>query len=277
LRRPPPLRARSIALGRRRAADLWQMATKDLKLYKAARDGDFETALNMLVDGANVRYRDIWDQMTPLMVAAYRGHARCVVLLLGKGASSMSRAKDGSTPLHYAAGFGHTEVCKVLCEHALPNAKNSRGETPIDWAVSNGRAYIVELLTQDRSNGAKKDEIPHARLVIALKQHIRVLRWRIKAAKEVAEMQAEEEAADEIDEFDALYARTSLKRGSQRASRESQESVDKRTSQRVSRESLPERTSRRVSRDSLPGRTSRRISRDSREQASRRVSQDSVQ
>lgn len=167
---------------------------RDLQLYKAARDGDHESALDALASGANVRYRDVWDNMTPLLIAAYRGHAKCVVLLLGKGASPMTRTRDGSTPLHFAAGFGHMEVCKVLCGCAITHATNHRNETPIDWALGNGRTHVAELLSQTHKS-AFKGKVLHAKLFIALKQHIRILRARVQAAKEARESEGIEAAA----------------------------------------------------------------------------------
>ena len=171
----------------------------DLRLYKAARDGDMESTLDLLSSGANVRYKDIWDHFTPLMVAAYRGHASIVVLLLGKGASVMARAPDGTTALHYAAGFGHLEVVKALINsgRAVPNAKNARGETPIDWALGNGRTYIADLLSQARDGKGETKDVPRAQLTIALKQHMRVLRWRVKVMKQLALRAAEEVAAED--------------------------------------------------------------------------------
>ena len=157
----------------------------DLKLYSAARSGDLNAAIDALSSGASVHYRDVWDHMTPLCIASYRGHARVVVVLLGKGASVMCRSRDGSTPLHYAAGFGHAAVCEVLraCGCAQPRAKNSRGETPIDWAISNQRSRVVEILEREMDADIYSEQrATRARLVIMLKQHLRLLRWRQRAA-----------------------------------------------------------------------------------------------
>jgi hypothetical protein len=160
----------------------------DMKLYKAARDGDLEAVIDLLASGASVHYRDIWDHMTPLMIAAYRGHARIVTVLLGKGASAMARTRDGSTSLHLAAGLGHSKVCEVLrsCGFAHPLAKNARGETPMDWAESNGRDPVVEILSRPHDKTVS-EQVVRARLVIMLKQHIRLLRWRVRSGERLEE------------------------------------------------------------------------------------------
>ena len=148
------------------------MSLNDRKLYVAARDGNLDAVLDLLSSGANIRYRDIWDGMTPLMVASYRGHAQCVALLLGRGANPMWRMRDGSTALHFAAGFGHTEVCKVLCAYAPSHAQNLRGETPIDWALGNGRTRLADMLANQTDN-VFKGKVLRAKLIIALKRAIR--------------------------------------------------------------------------------------------------------
>ena len=148
-----------------------------IRLYHAARDGKFEEALELLSSGANVHYRNPWDHFTPLLIAAYRGHARLLVLMLGKRASPMARARDGSTALHYAAGFGHTMVCEVLCEvlahPAFHHARNARGETPMDFAASNGRARAVHILSQtyDYNN----ERFARAQLVILVKRQVKLM------------------------------------------------------------------------------------------------------
>lgn len=51
---------------------------------------------------------------------------------------SLVKAKDrqGSTPLHHAAGFGSLETMKLLLGHgAVLEAKNRRGSTPLHWAI----------------------------------------------------------------------------------------------------------------------------------------------
>jgi WD40 repeat protein len=155
-----------------------------IRLYHAARDGKFEEALELLSSGANVHYRNPWDHFTPLLIGAYRGHARLVVLMLGKRASPMARARDGSTALHYAAGFGHTMVCEVLCEvlahPAFHHARNVRGETPMDYAASNGRARAVHILSQ--TYGYKNERVARAQLVILLKRQVKVMHRHLQGS-----------------------------------------------------------------------------------------------
>ncbi|MCC2668277.1 MAG: ankyrin repeat protein, partial [Armatimonadetes bacterium] len=56
------------------------------------------------------------------------------------------RDADGDTPLHYAAGKGHTKVLKLLLEFGADvNAQNPNGETPLHQAVRGEQDKVAEL------------------------------------------------------------------------------------------------------------------------------------
>jgi ankyrin repeat protein len=61
---------------------------------------------------------------------------------------------DGYTRLHIAAKRGETEIVKLLLDHrADVNAKDSRGQTPLAWALAAGQNDIATLL---RASGGVK-------------------------------------------------------------------------------------------------------------------------
>jgi ankyrin repeat protein len=55
--------------------------------------------------------------VTPLMVAAEKGHLACIDLLLAGGANVHHKSNDGRTALDYATDFKHTAVEAVLRAH----------------------------------------------------------------------------------------------------------------------------------------------------------------
>jgi ankyrin repeat protein len=96
---------------------------------------------------------------TPLHVAASQAKPEGAKILIAHKALIDARAKDGSTPLHFAAYKrlkGHFEVAKILLENgADANAKMNNGATPLDLAESMGNTETASLL---RKYGAKEGQ-----------------------------------------------------------------------------------------------------------------------
>ena len=65
--------------------------------------------------------------------------------LLDFGADVNAKNGYGTTPLHWAARKGHTDVAKLLIEHGADvNAKEDyRGETPLHWAKDANIAQVL--------------------------------------------------------------------------------------------------------------------------------------
>ena len=55
--------------------------------------------------------------------------------------------EDGVTPIFVAASKGHTEIVKILAPLTdRPNAPDKDGKTPTHCAIQNGHTEIVKLL-----------------------------------------------------------------------------------------------------------------------------------
>ena len=88
---------------------------------------------------------------TPLTYAVFRGSSDAVQVLLDLGAGvDQPRYGDRElTPLHVAAAKGHVVCAQVLMNaHAHVDALDKSGVTPLAYAVVSGHAHIVTLLCQ---------------------------------------------------------------------------------------------------------------------------------
>ena len=161
-------------------------------LHSAAENGDLESALRLIQEGAPVDQQDA-EGLVPLLCAAKKGHTLLVKLLLTSGASPQAKSPltnqsalwkaaifgdlptvrvllehgagvdtqdiHGFTPLLVASQEGHTEVVKELLQaNARTHLPNNQGSTPIHMAaVRNRTEVVVELL----KHGVSPNQVSH--------------------------------------------------------------------------------------------------------------------
>ncbi len=115
-----------------------------------------------IAQGADVNAKDSAGR-TPLMWAAYHGHADEVEALIAKGADVNVKDNEGGTPLLWAAVHGHTDVVELLiAKGADVNAKDSAGQTPLMLADREGHTDVVKLLIakeEKEVNSVKKQVV----------------------------------------------------------------------------------------------------------------------
>lgn len=84
--------------------------------------GPFPETTQILLDkGAEVNIIDNNERWTALMFAAAEGHLENVKLLLGQGADYKLKDTDGDTAASFAVNNGHSQVAKMIEEHAQSN------------------------------------------------------------------------------------------------------------------------------------------------------------
>lgn len=117
-------------------------------LHSAAANGDDDAVLMLLQAGVRPTIATPAVGVTPLHVAAWRGHIRTSKLLSAAGGSVSAPDSFGDTPLHDAAEAGHAMLLRLLClsPGAVLDAANGRGWTPLHKAAGAGHLTSVKEL-----------------------------------------------------------------------------------------------------------------------------------
>ncbi|CAE8642289.1 unnamed protein product, partial [Polarella glacialis] len=119
-------------------------------LLSASRAGDCTVVQTCLAAGADVNVRqplklctlDRFQKgeplrncgLTPLMISARGGHARCVAALLKEGALVNEVDEDSVTALHFAAASGDLEIFQsLIVAGARTDAVNEECEGVLDY------------------------------------------------------------------------------------------------------------------------------------------------
>ena len=103
-------------------------------------------------------------QGSPLHLAAIRGNAFFVKLLVERKGEVNVRLDNGWTPLHMAAANGHTSLVELLTSHgAKLNAVDGHGATATYRAAENGQEAAIQVLVKhgaDVNIRTKLDQTP---------------------------------------------------------------------------------------------------------------------
>jgi ankyrin repeat protein len=113
---------------------------------QAARTADFDTAMRLVLTGADVDSAEN-DGTTALHWAAHAGQDALVVALLDAGAEPGVKNRYGMTPLQAAAEGGFAvSVVALLDAGADPNVVLPAGETILMTAARSGNGVVIQAL-----------------------------------------------------------------------------------------------------------------------------------
>lgn len=86
-------------------------------LHVVAKSGDIEFARVLLDNGADMEFRTLEDEFTPLMVAAINGKGQMVTFLIGRGAKRDAVSYDCETAADLATKYGHPEIAVMIASN----------------------------------------------------------------------------------------------------------------------------------------------------------------
>lgn len=143
----------------------------DIELLEACESGDLPAVNAAITRGASVNTRGL-SELPALSVAASRGHAAVVDVLLTCGGAGLVDGRDrhGETALHKAAFSGHVKVIKTLMDKggAAVDTRTRGGETPLMLAASAGQLEAVKFLLERNADINAQDHNQKTALLRAL-------------------------------------------------------------------------------------------------------------
>eukprot|EP00041_Stephanoeca_diplocostata_P019257 m.412441 g.412441 ORF g.412441 m.412441 type:complete len:744 (+) comp21256_c0_seq1:192-2423(+) len=137
----------------------WSDDDGDTALHIAANKGHADVVQVLLANEADPNTISRGG-CTPLQWAAQYGHCDCLTQLLQSGAdANAADTIGGYTPLHYAVAYTGNEACvsQLLRHGADVYAKNTDGATPLHDAAATGHVNYARLLLS--SNTDQKTDI----------------------------------------------------------------------------------------------------------------------
>lgn len=124
-----------------------QQIIRNKLFFSAAEQGDYDTVVALIGEGANINATDDDYHISALMIATCKGYSDIVKLLLLHGASVDFPDDTGATPLIEAASRGHYAIAKLLLNaNAQIFAADSENNTALMKAAEHGNLAMVELL-----------------------------------------------------------------------------------------------------------------------------------
>ena len=132
---------------------------KSVPLYYAARFGFCDLTKHLIAKHPEQVNARGGGHVTPMHIAAYRGHAGILSLLLEHGADLEGRGLFDQTPLHLASFSGKLEAARCLLDHgANINSRMEDGKTPLHWAVIRGHVQVVRFLLERGADSNARDD-----------------------------------------------------------------------------------------------------------------------
>ncbi|GFO07683.1 GA-binding protein subunit beta-1 [Plakobranchus ocellatus] len=146
-----------------------RMSLVDLgkRLLEAAKRGETDAVRALMSNGAP--FTTDWLGTSPLHFAAQYGHQDTAEVLLRAGISRDARTKVDRTPLHVASQEGHMSIVQLLLQsNADIDAKDMLKMTPLHWSTEKGHVAIIGILIRHGADITSEDKFNRTPVDIAL-------------------------------------------------------------------------------------------------------------
>ncbi|NXB10396.1 RAI14 protein, partial [Cnemophilus loriae] len=154
-------------LGKKGASATKQDSEGKTAFHLAATKGHAECLRIMVTHGADVTAQDGAGH-SALHLAAKNSHPDCIKRLLQSKCPADSTDNSGKTALHYAAACGCLQAVQLLCEHKCPiNIKDLDGNIPLLLAVQNGHTEVCKYLLDHGADINTRDKNGRTALMMA--------------------------------------------------------------------------------------------------------------
>ncbi|XP_074426007.1 ankycorbin isoform X2 [Larus michahellis] len=154
-------------LGKKGASATKQDSEGKTAFHLAATKGHAECLRIMVTHGADVTAQDGAGH-SALHLAAKNSHPDCIKRLLQSKCPTDSTDNSGKTALHYAAACGCLQAVQLLCEHKCPiNVKDLDGNIPLLLAVQNGHMEVCKYLLDHGADINTRDKNGRTALMMA--------------------------------------------------------------------------------------------------------------
>ncbi|KFM11546.1 Ankycorbin, partial [Aptenodytes forsteri] len=154
-------------LGKKGASATKQDSEGKTAFHLAATKGHAECLRIMVTHGADVTAQDGAGH-SALHLAAKNSHPDCIKRLLQSKCPADSTDNSGKTALHYAAACGCLQAVQLLCEHKCPiNIKDLDGNISLLLAVQNGHMEVCKYLLDHGADINTRDKNGRTALMMA--------------------------------------------------------------------------------------------------------------
>uniref|UniRef100_A0A8C1XND2 Retinoic acid induced 14 n=1 Tax=Cyprinus carpio TaxID=7962 RepID=A0A8C1XND2_CYPCA len=141
-----------------RKSDAHEWNKNDERLLSAVEHGEADKVISLLSKKGACPTKHDSEGKSALHVAATRGQAECLAVILAHGADVSLQDTSGFTALHLAAKNNHPECAKKLLQtKCVVDAPDSSGRTALHHAATSGDTVIVQLLCEHKCDVNLKD------------------------------------------------------------------------------------------------------------------------